>query len=67
MKTVKCPQCKRETPWERNKFKPFCSERCKNVDLGKWANEEYRVPIEEMDGGVEVGNENKKEKKKEDS
>ena len=53
MKTVKCPHCKNETVWENNPHKPFCSKRCKDIDLGKWANEEYRVPIEEMDSGVE--------------
>ncbi len=28
----------------RNRFRPFCSERCQMIDLGTWANEEYRVP-----------------------
>jgi len=27
-----------------NAFRPFCSERCRNIDLGAWAAEEYRVP-----------------------
>jgi hypothetical protein len=27
-----------------NAYRPFCSERCKQIDLGAWANEEYRVP-----------------------
>lgn len=40
---VKCPMCKKETPWEGNPFRPFCSERCKLLDLGAWAKEEYRV------------------------
>ena len=30
-----------------NPFRPFCSERCKMIDLGQWANEVYRVPVEE--------------------
>jgi hypothetical protein len=30
-----------------NKFRPFCSERCKTIDLGDWASERYRVPAEE--------------------
>jgi len=51
---VNCPNCKKQTPWENNPFRPFCSEQCKNHDLGKWANEEYRVPVEELDGGVEI-------------
>jgi hypothetical protein len=40
---VKCPQCKKEVRWKNNKWRPFCSERCKMIDLGTWANEEYRV------------------------
>lgn len=38
-----CPICKRETTWEENPWRPFCSERCKLIDLGKWASEEYRI------------------------
>jgi hypothetical protein len=41
---VTCPLCKRKTTWEENPWRPFCSERCKLLDLGKWASEEYRVP-----------------------
>jgi endogenous inhibitor of DNA gyrase (YacG/DUF329 family) len=41
---VTCPQCGKEHQWDTsNRFRPFCSERCKLIDLGKWANEEYRV------------------------
>jgi endogenous inhibitor of DNA gyrase (YacG/DUF329 family) len=47
---VRCPQCGKEIFWDtRNRFRPFCSERCKLVDLGKWANEEYRVEQREQD------------------
>ena len=31
----------------QNKWRPFCSERCKMIDLGKWAAEDYRVPVDE--------------------
>jgi len=41
--TIKCPCCRKETPWEGNPDRPFCSERCKMIDLGAWASEEYRV------------------------
>ncbi len=47
---VCCPHCGKEHQWDtNNRFRPFCSERCKMIDLGKWANEEYRVaqPAEE--------------------
>ncbi len=44
-KTVACPQCGKEVVWsEENPYRPFCSERCKLIDLGKWANEGYRIP-----------------------
>ena len=41
---MKCPTCNKSVPWEDNPFRPFCCERCKLVDLGKWVSEEYRVP-----------------------
>jgi endogenous inhibitor of DNA gyrase (YacG/DUF329 family) len=41
---MKCPTCGREVDWKDNPYRPFCSERCKLVDLGRWVNEEYRVP-----------------------
>jgi endogenous inhibitor of DNA gyrase (YacG/DUF329 family) len=40
----KCPTCDKPVEWQNNPFRPFCSERCKLVDLGKWVSEEYRVP-----------------------
>ena len=43
-KKIRCPICKKETVWEGNHFRPFCSERCRLIDLGKWASEDYRVP-----------------------
>ena len=39
-----CPTCNRQVEWQDNPFRPFCSERCKLLDLGKWVSEEYRVP-----------------------
>lgn len=47
---VRCPQCGKEMPWDtRNRYRPFCSERCKLIDLGKWANEDYRIEQREPD------------------
>ena len=46
-KTYPCPRCKKLTTWQDNAYKPFCSDRCKLIDLGAWANEEYRVAAEE--------------------
>ncbi|MDZ4676531.1 MAG: DNA gyrase inhibitor YacG [Oligoflexia bacterium] len=41
---VQCPQCKKETTWENNPTRPFCTERCKLIDLGDWAMEKHAVP-----------------------
>jgi endogenous inhibitor of DNA gyrase (YacG/DUF329 family) len=46
---VKCPRCGAETTYEGNPFHPFCGERCKLVDLGKWMSEVYRVPTTTSD------------------
>jgi uncharacterized protein len=47
-KTVACPQCGKPVDWTaQNTFRPFCSERCKTIDLGAWATERYRVPVVE--------------------
>lgn len=43
--TVPCPQCKKEAAWDSgNRYRPFCSERCKMIDLGQWVTESYRIP-----------------------
>ena len=41
---TRCPTCKATSQKEGNKFFPFCSERCHLVDLGRWLNEDYRIP-----------------------
>ena len=42
---IKCPTCEKEHTYNsKNPFRPFCSERCKMIDLGAWANEEYTIP-----------------------
>ncbi|MBD0369415.1 MAG: DNA gyrase inhibitor YacG [Pyrinomonadaceae bacterium] len=41
---MKCPICDQPVKWQGNPYRPFCSERCKLIDFGRWANEEYRVP-----------------------
>ena len=47
-KVVACPQCGANVVWEpSNRYRPFCSERCKMIDLGAWATESYRVPVED--------------------
>ncbi|MGZ3775538.1 MAG: DNA gyrase inhibitor YacG [Pseudobdellovibrionaceae bacterium] len=43
---VKCPQCGHLTFYTTdNPFRPFCSERCRLIDLGEWASESYRIPV----------------------
>jgi len=45
---VTCPQCGKEVVWSsKSPYRPFCSERCKLIDLWQWANENYRVPADE--------------------
>lgn len=37
---VKCPSCQKQVEWsEKSKFRPFCSDRCRLIDLGEWASE----------------------------
>ncbi|GAB3769998.1 DNA gyrase inhibitor YacG [Ramlibacter monticola] len=44
---VRCPQCGGDGVYgPENPYRPFCSERCKNFDLGAWASESFRVPDE---------------------
>lgn len=45
---VACPACGTPVSWiPENRFRPFCSERCRQMDLGAWAAGEYRVPVVE--------------------
>ncbi|MCI3207726.1 MULTISPECIES: DNA gyrase inhibitor YacG [Pandoraea] len=44
---VNCPTCGKKVAWEpKSKFRPFCSERCKQIDMGAWAAEKYTIPAE---------------------
>lgn len=44
---VRCPQCGGDAVWSPdNRWRPFCSERCRTIDLGAWASESYRVPLQ---------------------
>jgi len=45
MTQVTCPTCKRRSEWStENEWRPFCSERCKLIDLGAWASEQHAIP-----------------------
>ncbi len=56
---ISCPICKKKTTWEENPLRPFCSERCKLIDLGKWASEDYKVPGEKIEEGEILNSDNK--------
>lgn len=46
--TVSCPTCQKPVPWnESSPYRPFCSQRCKMIDLGTWVDESYRIPSQE--------------------
>ena len=45
---LSCPQCCKPVVWKDNPDRPFCSERCRLVDLGQWADEGYRIPGAEL-------------------
>lgn len=42
---VTCPHCKKNFSYYESKYRPFCSERCRMVDLGVWLDEGYRMPV----------------------
>jgi len=43
---VKCPRCRKSVKYSPdNPYRPFCSERCKLIDLGQWAEEKYAIPV----------------------
>lgn len=46
--TRPCPFCKKPAAWDNNKWRPFCSKRCKMIDLGFWAMGEYRIAAEDV-------------------
>lgn len=43
---MRCPTCRQELGKERSPYRPFCSERCKMVDLGRWLDGSYAIPGE---------------------
>lgn len=56
VRVIACPVCRKPVEWRReNAFRPFCSERCRKIDLGAWASGEYCVPGGESDPGAADG------------
>lgn len=47
---VKCPTCGTDVSWDAaSVFRPFCSKRCRLIDLGAWADESHRIPGEPLE------------------
>jgi uncharacterized protein len=61
--SIHCPVCRKKTTWSNNPFRPFCSERCRLIDLGKWASGDYRIPGEKRDLPEGEGDEKKSTEK----
>jgi len=47
---VRCPICKKPTPYQGNPLRPFCSERCRTHDQANWADGRYALPTEDSPG-----------------
>ena len=52
---VKCVRCKKIFTYQLSEFRPFCSERCKQADLGMWLMESYKIPTNEYAHIPDVG------------
>lgn len=47
---VKCPTCSKSVAWSKSsEYKPFCSKRCKLIDLGEWASEGHKIAGQQLD------------------
>jgi uncharacterized protein len=64
MVSVRCPICRKPAPWEDNPNRPFCSERCRLIDLGNWAGEKYSLPAAES---AQESDEEEEDKPEQDS
>ena len=53
----KCPKCKSDTRVTKvNIFRPFCSKKCQETDLGAWANEQYTIPDHDLSLSITMKN-----------
>ena len=53
MKTIRCPICERQFDPASSDAMPFCSKRCKQIDLGAWASDSYKIPVQPGPGELE--------------
>ena len=52
-RTVSCPTCGASVSWvTESQYRPFCSARCRQIDLGAWASEAYSVPASPPDASA---------------
>ena len=59
---MKCPQCGKEIEDQNQPFRPFCSDRCKLIDLGKWISGDYRIASEDKSENDSEDPETKKDR-----
>lgn len=69
---VSCPKCKKKFNYYASEFRPFCTEKCRLIDLGLWLNESYTVPaskitLEEAEHLEQLINEKEDQSDEEDS
>jgi uncharacterized protein len=57
MPKINCPICKKTFDSEQSTSMPFCSERCKQIDLGRWLDERYGLVYDRMEEEEEPGQE----------
>ncbi len=51
---VHCPRCRKPAEFSpENPFRPFCSQRCRTIDLGAWADESYKIPTKSDDSRLD--------------
>jgi len=43
LKNLRCPHCRKPVDWNSSEHRPFCSEKCRLIDLGQWAESDYRI------------------------
>lgn len=66
---VKCPQCSKEFNYYDSEFRPFCCNKCQQIDLGHWFKESYAVPVKESElkeSGQTESNESQNEVERDD-
>ena len=54
IRTVACPRCGAQVEWtEASLYRPFCSARCKGIDLGAWASGDYVIPVVSLEDKID--------------